>query len=438
MDYEIKDNALIKCLGTEEEAVIPEGIEEISYGAFEGCENLKTIIIPEGVKKIDFSALTGPMSYVPIEELILPDSVEYLGNSNITNGGYYKKPEDVLFKRIHLGKGLKTIAAFNRNYYEFDDIEFDSDFSAVFDKKFSGPEDDDPFSGKVYSDFSVDAENPYFKYEGGLLSSKDGKTLYSCLIDNVDEIAVPNGVEKIMGHAFSNVRCEKIIIPGSVNDMRGSFVNAKIGTLVLSEGITEIRSYAFLKSDINDLILPNSLKKIEGVAFIDVKELKTLRLPCNDFTFCKYQMNDKGPKEERTPFWFDPSAGFNDLEYVELIDEKGCVLARMGMPSENEQRKVKEEYHFVLDDFIISKGNPSGIRSLYRHLKNKTSKLQLLYGVLSMDVLNDVKLKKELVPEIIKYKTALNGMAVERDDEETEARLKELIDANKTAKINKK
>lgn len=427
---EIDGLAFEKCK-TLNEITLPRGIEMIKYGTFEGCESLKHVNIPEGVKEIDFMAFCGSMSCVPIEELILPDSVEYLGNSNISKGGYYKNSEDVLFKRVHLGKGLKTIGSFDRNYYEFDNIEFDSDFSIVFDKKYSGPEDDDPYSSKVYTDFSLDTANPYYLYEDGFLLSKDGKILYSCLIDNVDEIIVPDGVEKIMGHAFSNVMCSKIVIPGTVTDMRGSFVYAKIGTLVLSEGITDIQSYAFLKSDINELILPNSLKKMEGLAFMDVNKLKTLKLPCNNFSFGKFQMYDRGPKEGKTPFWFDPKAGFNDLEYVELIDEERNVLSRMGMPSEKEQRQVKEEYHSVLDDFIESKGNPSGIKRLYGHLKNKTSKLQLLYGVLSSESINDDKVKKALLPDIIKNKKILIEMAADKEDERTIAIIEELVAANK-------
>jgi len=410
---------------------LPEGIQTIKFGTFDGCENLKTVNIPEGVKVIDFCAFEGMMSCVPIEELILPDSVEYLGNGNITPGGYFKKPGDELFKRIHLGKGLKTIAANAPNYYEFDIIEFDSDFSHVFDKRYSDPEGDDPFSGNVYTDFSLDEENPHFKYENGLLLSKDGKILYSCMVNNVDEIVVPKGVEKVMGHAFSNVKCGKIVIPGDVKDMRGSFVSAKIGTLILSEGITEINSYAFLKSDINELVLPNTLKNMQGLAFMDVKKLKSLKLPCNNFAFGKFQTSFIGSKEEKTPFWFDSKAGFNDLEYVELIDDAGNTVSRMGMPSEKEQRQVKEEYHYILDEFIETKGNPSGIRRLYGHLKNKTSKLQLLYGVLSMDILSDAKTGKELVLEILKNKTALKNMAIEREDKDTEDKLKEVINLNK-------
>ena len=164
---------------------------------------------------------------------------------------------------------------------------------------------------------------------------------------------------------------------------------------------------------------------------MDVNKLKTLKLPCNNFSFGKFQMYDRGPKEGKTPFWFYPKAGFNDLEYVELIDEERNVLSRMGMPSEKEQRQVKEEYHSVLDDFIESKGNPSGIKRLYGHLKNKTSKLQLLYGVLSSESINDDKVKKALLPDIIKNKKILIEMAADKEDERTIAIIEELVAANK-------
>lgn len=429
---EIGGLAFEKCKSLKE-ITLPEGIETIEFGLFDECGSLKKVTIPNGVKTISSHAFVGNFVCIPIEELILPDSVEYLGNGNLSNGRYpSKKPGDVLFKRIHLGKGLKTIGAYDRNYYEFDKIEFDSDFSLVFDKKYSGPEDDDPYSYKLYTDFSLDDENPYYRYNEGLFLSKDCKILYFCLIDNVDEIIVPDGVEKIMGHAFSNVKCDRLVIPASVKDMRGSFVGAKIGSLVLSEGITDIQSYEFLKSNINELILPNTLKKMEGLAFMDANKLTTLKLPANGFKYGKYQMYYRGvQKEDQTPFWFSSDAGFNDMEYVELIDEQGVTIARMGMPSPKEQRKVKEEYHFVLDEFIESKGNPSGIKRLYGHLKNKTSKLQLLYGVLSSESINDAKVKKALLPDIIKNKKTLIGMAADKEDEETIARIEELTAANK-------
>lgn len=436
----IEGLAFEKCTALRE-ITLPEGLETLEFGIFEDCENLHKVTIPEGVKIINNSVFTGILACIPLEELILPDSVEYLGNSNISNGGYHKKPEDVLFKRIHFGKGLREIGSHSHNYYLFEDIEFVSDLNILFDKKYCGPEDTDPYSAKLYTDFTLDEENPYFKYEDGFLLSKDGKILYSCLIDNKDEIVVPDGVEKIMGHTFANVFCGKLVIPGSVNNMKGSFITSRIGKLVLSEGITEIQDQAFLLSHIKEIIFPNSLRKIEGCAFLDTYDLKTLRLYRN-LEFHKYMtyypFDGEGFKNQ-SPFWFSSDAGFNHLEFVELIDENGNTLSRLGMPSTKESRNVKEEYHFLLDEFLQNDGQSiaSSIKRIYGKLKNKTSKLQLLYGALSNDTFNDPKTKKDLIPEIIKYKKTIHDMAAERDDEETAIRLKELLAENETRKQNK-
>ena len=402
---------------------LPDGIQTIEFGTFDDCENLKRVNIPDGVKMIDFMALSSSFDYVPLEELVLPDSVEYLGNKNITNGGYKRKPEDIMFKRIHLGKGLKTIEASAPNYYEFDRIEFSSDFNIVFDEKYCSNAMEDVWSfEKLYTDFSLDEENPYFKYADGFLLSKDGKILYSCLKDNVEEIIVPEGVEKIMGHAFYGVCCRKLVIPGSVKTMRGSFIRAHIGTLILSEGISELVAYAFLKSNIEEIVFPNSLEKIEGRVFLDTCGLKTLRF------HTKNQINIV----PRSSFWFDPNGDFNDLEFVEFIDENRKTISCLGVPSSKEQRETKDLFHQLLACYVLEKGQIDGNNYTYTYKKYKTkaSKLNMLYGILFNDVdgiINDACLKDELVPEIIKRKNDLKEMALEREDEEIVTKIEELV-----------
>ena len=274
MDFEIKEQVLVKCTGTDKEAVIPEGVREIRSNAFSGCENLRKVTIPDGVEKIENYVFADFSSYVPIEELILPDSVEYLGYRNITSGGYNKRPEDVLFKRIHFGKGLKTLGSdYLRLYYDLKPIHYISDLEYVFDEKYSGSKQEDAYI--LYTDFSLDAENPYYSYEDGFLLSKDGKTLISCLIDGVEEVVVPDGVEKIMGYAFAHACLGTLVIPGSVKEMKGSFVYARIDKVVLSEGISLIENQTFLRSHIKEVVFPHSLKKIEGFAFLDEKQKET-------------------------------------------------------------------------------------------------------------------------------------------------------------------
>ena len=417
MDFEIKKQVLEKCMGTDEEAAIPEGVREISSHAFSGCGNLRKVTIPDGVEKIDDYAFADSFSYVPIEELILPDSVEHLGINNITSGGYNKRPEDVLFKRIHFGKGLKTIGS-NRLwiYSDLKPIEYISDLEYVFDEKYSGSKQEDACD-ILYSDFSLDAENPYFRYEDGFLLSKDGKTLVSCLIDGVEEVAVPNGVEKIMGNAFAHVCLGTLVIPGSVKEMKGTFVDARIDKVVLSEGISLIENQAFLRSHIKEVVFPHSLKKIEGFAFLDAYDFKTLRLYKG--TECPGGLH------------FSPQAhtDFNELESIELLDEDGSTISRLGMPSPKESRSVKERYDYLIRSFVKNEGEAEWglVQSIYTDLKNKTSKLRLLYVAILSEAYGD----NELLQGINKYKKELSDMALENNDEKTKAKLDKLLADNK-------
>ncbi|MGM9936945.1 MAG: leucine-rich repeat domain-containing protein [Candidatus Ornithomonoglobus sp.] len=58
--------------------VIPEGVTEIDYSAFSGCESLTSITIPEGVTSIDECAFCGCES---LTSVTIPDSVTSIGHS---------------------------------------------------------------------------------------------------------------------------------------------------------------------------------------------------------------------------------------------------------------------------------------------------------------------------------------------------------------------
>ncbi len=44
--------ALTKCNSDEPEIIIPEQVEHISEGAFEGCEKLERVVIPDSVRSL--------------------------------------------------------------------------------------------------------------------------------------------------------------------------------------------------------------------------------------------------------------------------------------------------------------------------------------------------------------------------------------------------
>ena len=46
-DFIIENGVLTKYVGPGGDVVIPEGVTEIRYWAFDGCENLKSVFIPK-------------------------------------------------------------------------------------------------------------------------------------------------------------------------------------------------------------------------------------------------------------------------------------------------------------------------------------------------------------------------------------------------------
>lgn len=57
-------------------AIIPNGVTEISYGAYYHCTRLSSIVIPAGVKKICEHAFEGCTG---LTSIVLPDGVTEIG-----------------------------------------------------------------------------------------------------------------------------------------------------------------------------------------------------------------------------------------------------------------------------------------------------------------------------------------------------------------------
>ena len=99
-----------------------------------------------------------------LTSLVLPDSIEFLAYCAVYNCA--------ALTSLHLGKGLRSM-----------------DDRAIQDNR-------------SLTQLTVDAENPYYKTENGMLFSKDGRTLYYAA-DGIADITVPAFVEKIADHAVS-------------------------------------------------------------------------------------------------------------------------------------------------------------------------------------------------------------------------------------------
>ena len=236
-------------------------IQTINQGLLEGCSSLTEIEIPEGVESIGYAAFK---SCDKLTTITLPASLTSLSGA--------------------------AIARLNR-----------------------------------LTEVKVADGNNSFKFENGMLLSKDGKKMYMALL-TLTEINVPNGVVSIVGDTLSGSSATKIILPDTVSsNLSGTVFNGmnKLSTIELSstsknlklvdgnlysydgkrfikymgssknftvpEGVETVVSYCITKS-MTTLNLPSTLKVIEGYALINMSGVNLLNIPAsvttmNTFSF---------------------------------------------------------------------------------------------------------------------------------------------------------
>ncbi len=123
----IPDDGSVEIIGRDafslfpiETMVIPEGIKEIGYGAFDGCCNLKSIVLPrslevmstgafqhcDGLEYFDLNGFT----YLPDHAFTHADNLaEIKGAENLTSIGSYALSSCRMLKSIDLGTCLEKI-----------------------------------------------------------------------------------------------------------------------------------------------------------------------------------------------------------------------------------------------------------------------------------------------------------------------------------------
>ena len=176
-----------------------------------------TINIKETVETIETYAIHGPR----VTELIIPDNVTTISNQ------LFDKTYNL--KKIEIGRGVKKL-----------DSRFKS-WSSIS----NGLE------------LTIDSDNPYYKVEGNLILTKDGKEVVT-YINSVQSQIVPDGVEKLQDYAFIAMSAEEIILPNSLKE---------IGTYSLAQN-----------TKITKIEIPSSVETMLDNVFSDCSNLAEVRI----------------------------------------------------------------------------------------------------------------------------------------------------------------
>lgn len=281
------------------EVILEEGIEEISGRAFDSCSKVKEWKLPKSLKRI------GPRAFqsTGVEEFNIPENVEsiattFISSSNLSrinvdsNNKYFTSVDGILFDKDSTrlikypenrdGSSYEvpnTVNTIDANAFgsckNLQAIVIADSVEEIGDSAFYGSKlktinlgggitniSNKPFYGALnLTNINVITENDKYESENGILFNK-GKTIlikYPPAIINGEVYEIPNTVVEIGPQSFYRSQIKNVIIPSSVK---------KIG----SESF-------FQCYNLEELNLPEGLERIEWRALQQCNKIKTIVVP---------------------------------------------------------------------------------------------------------------------------------------------------------------
>lgn len=292
------------------EVILEEGIEEISGRAFDSCSKVKEWKLPKSLKRI------GPCAFrnISVEEFNIPENVEsiaatFISSSNLSrinvdsNNKYFTSVDGILFDKDST-RLIKYPENRDGNSYEVPNTVKTIDANAfiscknlqtiviadsvekIGDSAFDGSKlktinlgggitniSNKPFYGAWnLTNINVITENDKYESENGILFNK-GKTIlikYPPAIINGEVYEIPNTVVEIGPQSFYRSQIKNVIIPSSVKKIGSEsfFACYNLEEVNLPEGLERIEWCALYGCHkIKTIVVPSSVTFIDGGAF---------------------------------------------------------------------------------------------------------------------------------------------------------------------------
>lgn len=251
----IADSVFFTCPSLES-VTLPKNLKEIGGASFGSYTNISSITIPDSVVRIGAEAFAAG-ALLPLENVVLPSSVEYIGDGAFKNTRWYNQlignmPDGLVY--------INTSAC-----------DFKGDIPENYELVVK--EGTTAFTVRALAKTSLKSVSfpDELKYIGSYVFSH---------CESLNSVNLPDSLVSIEERAFEY--CEgltSITIPGSVKKIdEATFVHCtSLTDLIIEEGVTTIGPSAFAECEkLSSITLPVSLKHIESGAFDDIAETKDI------------------------------------------------------------------------------------------------------------------------------------------------------------------
>lgn len=264
---------------------VPDGVKVIQDLAFIGCNNLVEVNIPDSVEEIEFGAFEG----IP--------NINYYGKAK--NEGSYVGPHYGAYALNGYIDGDFVYSDSSRSHLiyclkrDFGIVTIPACVKSIGEYAF--------YDCYNITHIHVEKGNLNFYSKEGVLFNKDKTELIKFPTDFdmrypsiMYRYFIPDSVERIRNWAFSNSRLQDIFIPNSIKEIEESAF-AHCGLHVVSYGGTLEEwctkswkldiDYGYILSirnvNFTNLIVPNTLSYISNYAFYKCNNLQSVKIPGN-------------------------------------------------------------------------------------------------------------------------------------------------------------
>ena len=302
------DRTLLICYPSQREGeayIVPDSVNEISFGAFYKCPNLTEVTIPKNVEmimEINFGAcknliainiLDGNPNYTDIDGVlfnnsetwliaypggkegayIIPSSVTeimyraFFGCPKLTSVTIPKSVKELegvfddcpLLESVILSEGIKTIEGYTfNNCPSLTELNLPDSLTYIGDLAVSGDND--------LKSINVSDKNRVYTSIDGVLFKKNKSEIIIYPNKKAGEYVIPDNVKKIGDYAF--YKCTEITdieIPSSVTSIGARVFEGctKLTSVIIPDSVTEVGSRTFTYCENLKLVyIPESVTKI--------------------------------------------------------------------------------------------------------------------------------------------------------------------------------